>query len=151
MLCFRRVLEECGSVAEAEKLLRDMPRTTTACLTVCDKNGGAVFEITPKSLEVRTGDNGCSLCTNHFRCDKLCVDDKCWRYAKLAPLLAKDAPKLGVKDVFAELDKVHQGKSTLQTMVFEPSERVLHLSYGTGPATKLAPVKLELGKLFDEK
>ena len=54
-------------------------------------------------------------------------------------------------DVFAELDKVHQGKSTLQSMVFEPGERVLHLAYGDGPATKLKPTKLELGKLFDEK
>jgi isopenicillin-N N-acyltransferase like protein len=151
LLAYRRVLEECGSVAEAEKLLRDMPRTTTACMTVCDKDGGAVFEITPKTLEVRKPDNGVCCCTNHFRCETLCVDDKCWRYAKLAPLLKKDAPKLGVKNVFAELDKVHQGKSTLQAMVFEPHDRVLHLSYGPGPATKITPVKLELGKLFDEK
>ncbi len=42
------------TVAEAEKLLRDMPRTTTCCLTLCDKNGGAVFEITPTNLEVRS-------------------------------------------------------------------------------------------------
>jgi hypothetical protein len=79
------------------------------------------------------------------------VSDKCWRYAELATLQAKDGPKLGVKDVFAELHKVNQGKSTIQSMVFEPGQRVLHLSYGPGPATKLPPVKLELGKLFDER
>ena len=151
LLSFRRVLEECGSVAEAENLLRKMPRTSTCCMTICDKNGGVVFELTPKSLEVRTDENGVCCCTNHFRSETLCVDDKCWRYAKLCPLQVKDGPKLGVKDVFAELDKVHQGKSTLQCMVFEPSQRVLHLAYGTGPATKLPPVKLDLGKLFDEK
>ncbi len=151
LLAFRRVLEECGTVAEAEKLLRDMPRTTTCCMTICDKSGGAVFEMTPKNVEVRTHENGVCCCTNHFRTDKLCVDSKCARYDKLSPLQAKDAPKLGVTDVFAELDKVHQGKHTLQCMVFEPGERVLHLAYGTGPATKLPPVKLELGKLFDEK
>ena len=49
-------------------------------MTICDKNGGAVFEITPKNLEVRTHENGVCCCTNHFRTDKLCVDDKCWRY-----------------------------------------------------------------------
>jgi isopenicillin-N N-acyltransferase like protein len=151
LLAYRRVLEECGTVAEAEKLLRDMPRTTTCCMTICDKNGGAVFEMTPKSLEVRRHENGVCCCTNHFRTDALCVDAKCARYDKLAPLQAKDGPKLGVKDVFAELDKVHQGKHTIQSMVFEPGERVLHFAYGTGPATKLTPVKLELGKLFDEK
>ncbi|MBA4189088.1 MAG: hypothetical protein C0467_13905 [Planctomycetaceae bacterium] len=151
LFMFRRVLEECGTVAEAEKLLRDMPRTSTCCMTICDKSGGGVFEITPTSLEVRTCENGVACCTNHFRTDKLCLDDKCWRYTKLSPLQAKDAGKLGVSEVFAELDKVNQGKHTLQSMVFEPAERVLHLAYGPGSATKLKPHKLDLGKLFDEK
>jgi hypothetical protein len=151
LLAFRRVLEECATVAEAEKLLRDMPRTTTCCLTLCDKTGGAVFEITPTNLEVRSPENGVCCCTNHFRTEKLCVDDKCWRYEKLAPLCARDAPKLGVADVFAKLGEVSQGKYTLQSMVFEPGERVLHLAYGDGNAPKLRPHKLELGKLFDEK
>jgi hypothetical protein len=152
LLAFRRVLEECGTVAEAEKLLRGMNRTTTCCMTICDRNGGAVFEITPTNLEVRTHENGVCCCTNHFRTDRLCVDDKpCWRYAKLAPLQAKDAAKLGVADVFAELGKVQQGRSTLQSMVFEPTDRVLHLAYGDGNAAKRTPKRIELGKLFDEK
>jgi isopenicillin-N N-acyltransferase like protein len=151
MFAFRRVLEECSTVAEAEKLLREMTRTTTVCMTICDKNGGAVFEITPKSVEVRSPENGVCCCTNHFRSGTLGMDEKCDRYTKLAPLLAKDAAKLGVADVFGELDKVHQGKHTLQSMVFEPKDRVLHLAYGTGPSTKLKAKKLDLGKLFDEK
>jgi isopenicillin-N N-acyltransferase-like protein len=151
MLAFRRVLEECSTVEEAEKLLREMTRTTTCCMTICDKSGGAVFEITPKSLEVRSPENGVCCCTNHFRTEALCQDQKCARYAKLAPLLAKDAGKLGVPEVFAELDKVQQGKHTLQSMVFEPGARVLHLAYGDGNATKLKPKKLDLGKLFEEK
>lgn len=148
---FRRVLEECGTVAEAEKLLRAMPRTTTCCLTLCDKQGGAVFEITPTHLEVRSPNNGVCCCTNHFRTEMLCVNDKCWRYSKLEPLLAKDAPKLGVKEIFTKLDEVQQGRSTLQSMVFEPSERKLHLAYGEGNATKLKPHTIDLGKIFDEK
>ena len=151
MLAFRRVLEECSTVAEAEKLLRDMQRTTTVCMTICDPNGGAVFELTPKSLEVRNPENGVSCCTNHFRSPALGLDEKCDRYEKFTPLLAKNAGKLGVADVFAELDKVHQGKHTLQSMVFEPKDRVLHLAYGTGPATKLKPKRIDLGKLFDAK
>ncbi len=151
MLAFRRVLEDCGTVAEAEKLLREMHTTTTVCMTICDKNGGAVFEITPKTLEVRSPENGVCCCTNHFRSEALCVNDKCWRYAKLAPLCAKDAGKLGVADVFSHLDDVQQGKNTLQSMVFEPADRVLHLSYGDGLATKLKPHNLDLGELFDEK
>ncbi len=149
LLTFRRVLEECGTVAEAEKFLRNLPRTSTCCMTICDKNGGAVFELTPDKLEVRRHVNGVCCCTNHFRSDALSVTQKCERYDALSPLQNKEAAKLGVKDVFAELDKVQQGKNTLQCMVFEPGERVLHLAYGAGPATKIAPVKLELGKFFD--
>jgi isopenicillin-N N-acyltransferase-like protein len=151
LMSFRRVLEECATIAEAEKLLREMPRTTTCCLTLCDRKGGAVFEITPTNLEVRKHENGVCCCTNHFRTDKLCVDDKCWRYEKLVPLQAKGGPKIGVKEIFGKLDEVQQGRSTLQSMVFEPTDRVLHLAYGDGNAPKLKAHKLELGKLFDEK
>lgn len=151
LFCFRRVLEECATVAEAEKLLRAMPRTTTCCLTLCDKNGGAVFEITPDNLEVRSADNGVCCCTNHFRSDKLCVGAKCWRYERLAPLLEKGGDKLTVKDVFGKLDEVSQGKNTIESMVFEPAERVLHLAYGEGPATRLRRHDIDLGKLFDAK
>jgi hypothetical protein len=151
LLAFRRVLEECETVAEAEKLLRGMQRTTSCCLTICDKNGGVVFEITPKNLEVRPAENGVCCCTNHFRTEKLMVENTCWRYDKLAPLSAKPGDKLGVADVFARLDDVHQGKATLQSMVFEPRARVLHLAYGEGPATRRDPHKLDLGAIFDEK
>lgn len=145
---FRRVLEECGTVAEAEKLLRGMERTTSCCMTLCDVNGGAVFEITPKTLEVRPPENDVCLCTNHFRAESLAVDKLCWRFDKLAPLCKPADGKLGVKDVFARLDDVHQGRATLQAMVFEPKARVLHLAYGDGHATRKDPHKLELGALL---
>lgn len=149
LLAFRRILEECTTVAEAEKLMRSMERTTTCCLTLCDKDGGAVFEITPKNLEVRPPENGVCCCTNHFRTDKLMIENKCWRFDKLAPLCKPDGGKLGVKEVFGRLDDVHQGKATLQTMVFEPKERVLHFAYGEGPSTRKDPHRIDLGKLFD--
>jgi hypothetical protein len=57
-MCYRRVLEECTTVEEAEKLLRSLPRTTTTNLAICDKHGGAVFEITPKTVYVRKPVNG---------------------------------------------------------------------------------------------
>lgn len=150
LLSFRRVLEECKTVAEAEVLLRGMERTTSCCLTLCDVKGGAVFEITPKSLVVRPPENGVCCCTNHFRTDDLSVGNKCWRFDKLAPLYTAET-QLGVSDVFARLDEVNQGKATLQTMVFEPRARVLHFAYGAGPASKLRPVRLDLGALFEEK
>lgn len=151
LLMYRRVLEECSTVAEAEKLVRGMERTSSTCMTLCDRDGGAVFEITPKSLEVRKPENEVCCCTNHFRTDPLSTAKTCWRFDKLAPLTQPGAEKLAVKDVFGKLDEVHQGKATLQSMVFEPRERVLHLAYGDGHATRKDPHKLELGKLFEGK
>jgi hypothetical protein len=110
-----------------------------------------VFEITPKNIVVRQPDNGVVCCTNHFRSEMLCTDSKCWRFDKLSPLCKPAGSPLGVKDVFAHLDEVHQGKATLQSMVFEPRDRVLNLAYGEGPATRHEPHRLELGKLFEEK
>lgn len=149
MLAFRRVLEDCSTVAEAEKLLRGTRRTTAACMTVCDPAGGAVFEITPKSLEVRSAVNGVTCCTNHFCCDKLCVGRKCWRLPKLLALETGDA-KLTPADVFTRLHEVNQGGHTLQAMVFEPAARTLHLKLGDGvkPATAKEAVTLDLGALF---
>ena len=150
LFAFRRVLEECGTVAEAEAMLRGMPRTTTACLTICDAKGGAVFEITPKSLAVRKSVNDIVCCTNHFRSDALGKPTKCWRYEALDPLHAQTA-KLGVAEVFGRLDAVNQGKFTLQSMVFEPAARKWHLKVGSEPASKLDPRVFDLGKLFDAK
>jgi predicted choloylglycine hydrolase len=150
LFAFRRVLEECATVADAEKLLRSMERTTSCCMTICDREGGLVFEITPKHLVARPADNGVCCCTNHFRTQELTVTNKCWRFDKLKHLCADPQGKLGVKDIFMHLDEVHQGKATLQSMVFEPRERVLHLAYGEGPATRRDVHRIDLGKLFDE-
>ena len=150
MLAFRRVLEECTTVAEAEKLLNGMKRTTNACLTICDKNGGAVFEITPTSIQVRSAINNVCCCTNHFRSPTLALKTKCDRYTCLEANQQTES-MMSVDDVFAELHKVHQKKFTLQAMVFEPAGRVLHLKYGGEPATKLTARTFDLGAIFDAK
>jgi isopenicillin-N N-acyltransferase-like protein len=151
LLAFRRVLEECRTVAEAEALLRGMKRTCAACLTVADPAGGAVFEITPRTLEARTATAGLCLCTNYFKTDPLSVEEgKCKRMNTLAGLLAK-GDKLGVDGVFGELDRVNQGKYTIESMVFEPAARALHLKISDekSSATTARAVRLGLGAMFD--
>ncbi len=49
-MCYRRILEECTTIDEAEKLLRSMRRTTSMNLAVCDRQRGAVLEMTTKSV-----------------------------------------------------------------------------------------------------
>src|SRR5262249_42657409 len=85
-LCFRRLLEECATVPEAEKLLRSMKRTTRVNLAICDPQGGAVFEITPRSVVVRKPSDGVCACTNHFRTKELATSIRCWRYPILESL-----------------------------------------------------------------
>jgi isopenicillin-N N-acyltransferase like protein len=151
LFLFRKILEECATVEEAEKVLKAHPRTTWFCLTVCDAKGGCVFEVTPRNVVRRDGVNDCCCCTNHFRTDKLCVTTKCPRYARLEAVQKADG-KLGVTEVARALDSVNQGPSTIQCMVFEPKDRVLHLSYGGGKSATAKPLtKLDLGPLFDRK
>jgi len=150
LMLFRKLLEECASVDEVEKLLKESRRTTYFCLTVCDKNCGCVFEVTPKNVIVRKGVENVCCCTNHFRSDELCVGKKCRRYTILEKV-QQNGDKLGVEEIATELHKVNQGQYTVQSMVFEPAEKKLHLAYGGGKsATEKKLVKLELGPLFEK-
>jgi isopenicillin-N N-acyltransferase like protein len=150
LMLFRKLLEECASVDDVEKLLKDSRRTTYFSLTVCDKDGGCVFEVTPKNVIARKGVDGVCCCTNHFRTDELSVGKNCRRYAILEKA-QKNGEKMGVDDIARELHKVNQGTYTVQSMVFEPAEKVLHLAYGGGKsATEKKLVKLELGPIFKD-
>ncbi|MBO0697895.1 MAG: hypothetical protein J2P46_05855 [Zavarzinella sp.] len=151
MFLFRKILEECTTVEEAEKVLKVSARTTWFCLTVCDAKGGCVFEVTPRNVVRRDGVNEVCCCTNHFRSDELAVNTKCPRYAKLEAVQKADG-KLGVSEVAKALDSVNQGPATVQCMVFEPKDRVLHLAYGGGKSATAKPLaKLELRDIFDRK
>lgn len=152
LFLFRKVLEECTTVAEAEKVLRAHGRTTWFCLTVCDRNEGCVFEVTPRHVVRRDAVKDVCCCTNHFRTDELSVTKKCVRYPKLETVQNGDG-KLGVGEVAKALDSVNQGAGTVHAMVFEPKARVLHLAVGGGgkSATTKPLTKLDLGPLFERK
>jgi len=150
LILFRKLLEECTTVEEVEKMLNDTKRTGYFCLTVCDKNGGCVFEVTTKSVVARKGVESICCCTNHFRTDELCVSTKCRRYDSFEKA-RKNGQKLDVADVHAELHKVNQGSYTVHAMVFEPATRALHLAYGGGKsATEKKLVKLDLATIMEK-
>ena len=46
-LALHRVMEECRTVEEAEKLLRSLKRTIRQNVAICDQRRAVVFEITP--------------------------------------------------------------------------------------------------------
>lgn len=131
--CYRRLLEECATVADAEKLLRSLAPTTMGSLTVCDRKEGVVFEVTTRTVAMRRGDRGLCACTNHFRAKGLAKSTRCYRYDILEKSQA--LPKLKLADVSKKLDEVNQGQFTIQTMIFEPAALKLHLAFGEGPAS----------------
>ena len=143
---FRRMLEECTTVEEAEKLLRATRRTTLLSLAVCDRGGGAVLEMTPRNVVLRRGEDGICACTNRFRTRKLAVFPWCHRYARL--MKSKDLKTINLAQVAKKLDEVNQGRLTMQTMIFEPVPLNLHLAIGSCPSSKLPLKRLELGPLF---
>lgn len=145
---FRRIMEECTTVDEAEKLLRSVKPTTWMNLTVCDLEQGATFEITPDHIERRNAEEGIVRCTNHFRCKGMSVGEECWRYDNLD--IHELAGKVDVRDVQMVLDSANQGDMTLQTMVFEPKELVLHLAIGKPPVSLNRMEKINLAPLFKQ-
>jgi isopenicillin-N N-acyltransferase-like protein len=148
-LVFRRILEECTTVAEAEALLRAEHATTWMNLAVCDTEGAAVFEITPAHIGRRDAENGVLPCTNHFRTEGLAVENRCWRYPRLAA--AAEQPPLEISQVREYLHAATQDEFTLQTMVFEPRKLTLHLAVGLPPTSDDVLVRIPLAPLFAAK
>ncbi len=155
-LCFRRIMEECATTADAERLLRSMKRTTMNSLAVCDRLGGEVLEFTSRNVVVRAPVDDLCCCTNHFRTAELAPTEarfarlqKCWRYAILQQALA--LPQITLAEVAKKLDQVNQGSHTIQTMIFEPATLTLHLAAGKLPSSSMPMQTLELAKLLDTK
>jgi len=149
ILAFRRIMEECTTVDEAEKFVRALHRTSTINLTVCDKKEGRIFEVTPKNVKVRPADKGLGMCTNHFRSKELATNMDCWRYDVL--LKTQDLKTVNRQDIAKKLDEANQRESTIQTMIFEPATLRLDLAIGKGP-TSAKPLKtLELATLLSKE
>jgi isopenicillin-N N-acyltransferase-like protein len=144
-LALRRVLEECATVDEAERLLRSLRRTTMQNVAICDKGRGAVFELTTKQLVSRHAADGVCACTNHFRSTELATNTTCPRYDILDA--SRQMARLKLTDIVEKMDEV-ANDSTLQTMIFEPAVLKLHLAFGPAPASQLAMHEVELSTLF---
>jgi predicted choloylglycine hydrolase len=147
-LLYRTVLEECRTVSEAIALLDRSPRQTPNNLILMDASGDrAVVEITPTKLTVRRGAGHAALIsTNHHRGLDADTPGRCKRYDTLHEAAASQYGKIDESAVKAMLEKVGNGM-TLQSMVFEPANRVIVLSVGAS-AAKGAFYRVDLKRYF---
>jgi predicted choloylglycine hydrolase len=151
VLLYRTVLERCRTTEEAIELLSTTPRQSANNLMVMDATGSrAVVEITPEKVHVRRAAADQPLIsTNHQRGDDLETAGKCDRFDCLLTETAARGGKLDVKAIQSMLADASQGKMTLQSMVFEPSNRVMYLSTGKNAAKKTF-YRLDLKPYFEK-
>jgi predicted choloylglycine hydrolase len=135
-LLYRTVLERCRSVPEAVQLLQTTPRQTANNLMLMDAAGTrAVVEITPQSIHVRWGTDGSALIsTNHQRDQDADTPGRCNRYDYLHDQSKQSFGEIEEPDIQSMLRHVGN-HGTMQSMVFEPANRVLYLATGTSAAT----------------
>jgi isopenicillin-N N-acyltransferase-like protein len=149
ILLYRTVLERCKTVDEAIDLLNKTPRQTANNLMLMDAAGNrAVAEIRPEKVVVRKAPADQTLIsTNHHRGVDLDTPGRCDRYDYLHDEGAKEWGHLDVESMHKMLQHVAQPRMTLQSMIFEPSNRVMYLAVGADSANK-EMARVDLGKLF---
>lgn len=131
-LLYRTILEQCRTVDEAIALLEKTPRQTANNLMLMDAHGNrAVVEIQPGKIAVRRGpDHKALMCTNHQRGQDADKPGVCNRYDSLHDRSAELFGKIDAPAIEKMLGAVAQGRMTLQSMVFEPANRVIYLATG---------------------
>jgi hypothetical protein len=145
----RRVMEECATIADVEKLVTAERPAERAAVVACDRTGGAVLETTPKTVAVRRGEGGVCWATNHCRSKELMTPDVRCRRAEV--FAGTDWPaKVTPADVAKAMHAVNQGSATVHTWVFEPKTLTLRLAFGDGKtsATGRPLTEIDLAPLF---
>jgi isopenicillin-N N-acyltransferase like protein len=134
-LLYRTILERCRTVDEAIDLLNRTPRQSANNLMLMDASGNrAVAEIRPEDVTVRRGTPGSALIsTNHQRGQDADTAGRCWRYDSLHRAAITQYGNIDIRSLERMLSRVVQGQRgemTIQSMVFEPRERVIFLATG---------------------
>lgn len=136
-LLYRTILERCRTVDEAIALLEQTPRQSANNLMLMDAAGNrAVVEIKPESIAVRRGVEGEPLLsTNHQRGQDTDTAGRCWRYDSLHAASTESFGNIDVRKIESMLADAQQKDFTIQSMVFEPSRRVMYLAFGNNAAS----------------
>lgn len=133
MLLYRMLLERCKTVDDAIATLQKTPRQSANNLMLMDASGArAVAEITPSKVTVRRApDTAALISTNHQRGKDLDQPGRCDRFDALHQAAAKNFGRLSEPALEKMLARVAAGDMTIQSMVFEPANRVAYLAFGS--------------------
>lgn len=136
VLLYRSLLENCRTVDEAIALLEKTPRQSANNLMLMDAAGNrAVVEITPEKIAVRKVDeNQALISTNHQRGQDALTAGLCRRYDLLKSMSTQQFGSINENSMEKMLAAVSQGRLTLQSMVFEPANRIIWLAAGSDAA-----------------
>ena len=150
IMLYRTVLERCKTVDEAVKLLEETPRQSANNLMLMDASGGrVVVEITPEQVTVRrAADDAAIVSTNHQRGSDAAMTGRCRRYDLLTATSATEFGHVSREAVQGMMGEAAMGKMTLQSMVFEPANRAMHLAVGKN-APERGFHELDLKKYFE--
>jgi hypothetical protein len=153
-VALRGVLETCSTVAEAADRLVGVHHATVNIVVLADSDSARVLELTPRGVFQHAVKEELAGCSNHFQHPALADPAQPNEYhtldrlANLKRFAAAAAPRLGVEDVWAALGRVHQNELTIQSMVFEPAARSVHVAFGVGPTTSQHPTTIDLAPLL---
>jgi predicted choloylglycine hydrolase len=151
----RRILEQCTTPEQAVKLVEATTRTCANSLVVAGPDGvPLVIEYTPAKVAVRRSDRGVLVATNMFRCKEHVPQPTqlCERFVRVERLAAASHGKLDLGELQTILRAVGQHSprlTTLQSMVFEPAARRLHVAIDSVPACDGQFVTLDASQLFE--
>lgn len=162
---YRRIMEECATIGDAIKLLDSIERASVTSLVIADPSGGAVIEVTPEALVVRRFKEKPGVCTNHFRTMKKPKQVERYDTFKRFDTLTKSLEvkhgttlRWSVDDLRQRLHEVrmsdeHKENMTIQSFVFEPATRTVHVRFSKGAEASTAEAlrSLDMKVLWGKK
>ena len=149
MMLLRKILEQASTVEEAIKIIRDTKRVSPINLALADaNNNSAIVEITAEKIALRQPDRGLFYATNWFVTEDMDTGGGDARYGKIKKWAQKNHGKIGLQETINILGDVAMFRINLQSMVFYPRDRVVHLSIGSVNSAKQEFKRINLKPYF---
>ena len=135
LLMYRQALQDARKTADVEASIRKAKRTCPNNFMVVDGAGtAAVLEFDQAAVASRTPERGTLCSTNHFRSEKM--KDVGWpmgkrRYATLQDFVVREHGRIDLESIRSALrDTATPWFLNVQSMIFLPKRRTLHVSVG---------------------